>query len=342
MFFPYVFISRVALISILLTTLFASYVVPHAAASTVAELDDKAPLVTINGVAITKGDHQRAVDATLKRLRARGVNGDDLDNTFKSQILQQMVRDELIYQDSQRLPREKVTEKVDEIWMKFRNRFADEAAYQTALDAAGIDEQHLREKFTRQASKVIYIETEIIPNIKITDALVRAAYKENAAELVAPEQVRAAHILLKVEEEATDSERDAARKQAEEIRNKVLDGEDFAQLAQAHSACTSASTGGELGWLSRDQRTKPFTDAAFATPPGGLSEVVKTALGYHVIRVDEHRAARPFEFSEVEKNLRAQLQGLLTEEALSRRTASLQLKAKIKVGAPHNQQESTD
>src|SRR5438094_152467 len=105
-----------------------------------------------------------------------------------------------------------------------------------------------------------------------------------------PEQVRARHILVKTAADAGPDAKAAARKKAEELLAKVKAGADFAALAKERSEdAGSAANGGDLGLFTRGRMTPAFEEAAFALRGGGLSDVVETPFGFHVIKVEEHR-----------------------------------------------------
>ncbi|MFC1732021.1 peptidylprolyl isomerase [candidate division KSB1 bacterium] len=90
-----------------------------------------------------------------------------------------------------------------------------------------------------------------------------------------PKKVRAAHILVKTESEAKVILFDLKR------------GASFEEIAKEKSLCPSRKKGGDLGWFGRGQMVKEFEQAAFSTPKGQLSDVVKTQFGYHIIKVLE-------------------------------------------------------
>jgi len=106
-----------------------------------------------------------------------------------------------------------------------------------------------------------------------------------------PEQVHAQHILIMVEEGATDKEKAAAKAKALIVLKQAQAGGDFAKLAAKYSDDPSnKQQGGDLGTFGRGQMIKPFEDAAFAMKPGQIA-MVETIYGFHVVKVDEHTPA---------------------------------------------------
>ena len=66
---------------------------------------------------------------------------------------------------------------------------------------------------------------------------------------------------------------------------------EFGKIASEVSECSSKKKGGELGYFTRGQMVKEFEDAAFSTPPGQISNIIKTVHGYHIILVEERKAS---------------------------------------------------
>ena len=101
--------------------------------------------------------------------------------------------------------------------------------------------------------------------------------------------MRASHILLeyKMKWPPAKQRHPRTREEAEltilEVRDRILDGESFSDLARSYSDCPSKSDGGDLGRFSHGQMARRFSDAAFALQPGELSEPVHTEFGVHLI-----------------------------------------------------------
>jgi parvulin-like peptidyl-prolyl isomerase len=95
---------------------------------------------------------------------------------------------------------------------------------------------------------------------------------------------------LGVSDADVDASLAGARKEAEDLLKRARGGEDFEALAKQNSDEPGADQrGGDLGWFSRGQMVKEFEDTAFALQSGQLSDVIETAFGFHVIKVEGRR-----------------------------------------------------
>jgi peptidyl-prolyl cis-trans isomerase D len=150
----------------------------------------------------------------------------------------------------------------------------------------------------------------------------RALYKQRSSLYNMPEQVRARHILLSLEEGAGAEETAAVGQRASEILTQIREGADVAALASELSEDPGAkANGGDLGFFARGQMVKEFEDAAFSLEPGTISEPVKSEYGYHIIRVEEHRDAQKRSFEEVHEEIAAELMGMEVSRTENRAVA---------------------
>lgn len=151
---------------------------------------------------------------------------------------------------------------------------------------AGLDLDVMVDPYVEQRTFEQLREQVVTSDTMIGDEELERLYSEQNAGV----RVRARHILLEYPEEATDEGRDSVRQLAEELRERALAGEEFADLAREYSADGSARQGGDLGWFEAGNMVQPFEDAAFALQPGEISEPVETLFGLHVIKVEEREA----------------------------------------------------
>lgn len=167
------------------------------------------------------------------------------------------------------------------------------------------------------------IATAATPDTAAADKLAHTIYKAEPERFAIPAQTRARHILIK----GTGAE---AHAQAEKLLTELKAGANFEELAKAHSADPgSAAKGGDLGFFPKDRMVKPFEDALDTLKkPGDLSDVVKSNLGYHIIRLEERQPASIQPFEEVRESLRAEVVGKAQREARLKKVKRLQDQAK--------------
>ncbi|MEC1290753.1 peptidylprolyl isomerase [Bacillus mojavensis] len=173
----------------------------------------------------------------------------------------------------------KVSDKeIDNKMKEYKTQLGDQ--YTALEDQYGKDylkEQVKYELLTQKAAK---------DNIKVTDDEIKE-YWENLKG-----QIRASHILV------------ADKKTAEEVEKKLKKGEKFDALAKEYSTDTgSATNGGELGWISKDneQLDSTFRKAAFKLKTNEVSDPVKTQFGYHIIKKTEERG----KYEDMKKELKS-------------------------------------
>jgi len=99
-------------------------------------------------------------------------------------------------------------------------------------------------------------------------------------------QTHARHILVRLNEVVSEND---ARNRLGELKDRIENGADFAELARLHSDDTTAARGGDLGWVSPGDTVPEFERAMAALQPGQVSKAFKTAFGWHIVQVLERR-----------------------------------------------------
>ncbi|MEM8967819.1 MAG: peptidylprolyl isomerase [Bacteroidota bacterium] len=154
-----------------------------------------------------------------------------------------------------------------------------------AAEEAGL---HRRESFKQELAQ--YQEELAKPYLienRVTEQLIEETYERMKQE------VRAAHILIEVPENASAQDTLQAYQLADSLRGLAQDGASFSMLAEQYSADPSAaSNGGDLGYFSALQMVYPFEKAAYRTPVGDISDPVRTRFGYHIIKVKDKRSSQ--------------------------------------------------
>jgi len=285
----------------------------------------------VNGVPITRLAYQSALQRTLFVLQSRGQPIDMPQSELFQRVLDQMVFQELVHQEAKSRPSEGVEEIVEERIAAARAQAGSDEQFEKLLAEREITLESLRDAVRRQVVVERLVQDELVTKIQITDEEIQSTYDQNRDQFVVPERVRASHVLISVQEGATDAQRQEAFAQAQALRQQVLGGADFAELARANSGDkTTAERGGDLGYFTRGQMVPTFEAAAFALQPGELSDVVETRFGYHVIKCVDRKAPELLEFNDQLKQaistrlVQGRLQEMLPEYAS-------QLRAKAQV-----------
>lgn len=147
-----------------------------------------------------------------------------------------------------------------------------------------------------------------------TEDRLKARYNSFVKDKEGREEVHARHILVKTEAEANA------------IIAELDKGADFADLAKKDSIDSGSASGGDLGYFGHDDMVKEFADAAFALPAGQYTKTpVKTQFGWHVIKVEDHRAAKPPSFEEA----RQEVSQLVAHDVVEAKVKELRGAAKV-------------
>lgn len=170
---------------------------------------------------------------------------------------------------------------------------------------------------TPERVAVDYIElsvSELMKNASVTDDQVRKQYEQNSKSFVVKTERQAAHILLEGD----------AKKSGNEIRTRLVKGEDFAKLAKEYSTdAGSKEQGGELGFSSGDAFPSEFEAALAKLKVGEISEPVKTDAGVHIIKLLAERGAQPASLEEAKPAIIEQLKQANADNQFSEKLKKL-------------------
>ncbi len=247
--------------------------------------------------------------------RRNGLSSDGLFNDFrKSMVLQQLsegfVNSSFVTSDEARLRGRLESEirTVREMRILASSLLADITIEDSAIETDY--ELNQDEYLTREMVSIDYIELDpkvMAETVTVSEEDLRARYDTGVDldEYSSPEQRNARHILVAVNDDRDDA---AARSQAQALRDRIIAGEDFAELAKEFSDdAGSKPAGGELGWNSGGGYVGPFRDALFSMTQDQISEPIKTRFGYHIIRAEGVRGSEPKPFEEVRDQILSEL-----------------------------------
>lgn len=305
------FIVGVFVILMFAISLIASAVtVPGSAGDEEPKIDPAKIIAKIGDKTITEGDLTKEIESQGKAMRISSINDIPKEERaqFRKMVLNNMLEKMLILESAKE---KKLTVSDDDMqaeMKELKGRFPDEAAFQSALQQQNIKEKDLEEKIRESMTIRKVMESVADTTPTITEQQLKEYYDENPDRFKQEEEVRASHILIKVDKGATPDEKSAAKKKIEEIRDKITKGGDFAKLANEFSDCPSGKrSGGDLDWFGKGRMVPEFEKAAFNLKPGEMSDIVETSFGYHIIKVTDKRSAKTIGYDEVKADLRQDL-----------------------------------
>lgn len=287
----------------------------------------------VNGVGLTQAEFNRNWEYFLQRNRIPGnhVDKEGKLTEYRKQVLDRLVDEELLFQEAKKLKLIAGKDMVDAEIEKARSQFPTPEAFKEALAQNKLNEETLSTVISRTLSIQAFVEKNVAKDIAVSDAEIHDFYTGNKDKFESPEQARARHILVKVDEKADEKTRQAAKAKADDLLAQLKGGANFEELAKKSSDCPSAPQGGDLGFFTRGQMVPAFETAALALKPGELSGVVTTLFGYHIIKLEEKKAAGMVPEAEVAPKIREFLTAQKTGVAVQQNLKTLRDKAKIEL-----------
>lgn len=254
---------------------------------------------TFNGFLASR---QIPVDALPAAEKARGYR----------MILDEMIKEKLI---EKRAAEVKVSDdEVNETFKKVTANIGSEAEIKKQIEASGQTVEAVRENIRSSLKQEHWLEAQVTKSGGVTDKDAEGFYKENNEKFIQPAQVRASHILVKLETDAKPETVVEKEKAAKVIAQRVKKGEDFAKLAMELSEDPSAKqNSGDLDFFGKEQMVPEFSEAAFAMKKGDISEPVRSPFGYHIIKVTDRKESETVPLEKVKPRVLDFLKGQKAE-----------------------------
>ncbi|NPV52326.1 MAG: foldase [Firmicutes bacterium] len=211
-----------------------------------------------------------------------------LEDQGGKQILSAMIREELIRQAAAREGISISKADVDEEVNNLVKQFGSNEAFESVLGQYGMTEGDVR----KQIEVSLLLNALATKDITVTEDELLKYYNEHKADFKEPEEVRARHILVGDE------------KAARGILAQLKSGADFAAIAKEKSRDPGTKDkGGDLGYFRRGMMDPEFEKAAFSLGVGQTSGIVRSAYGYHIIRVEARKPEKQLAFDEVKTRI---------------------------------------
>lgn len=238
---------------------------------------DKDVLVTVNKVPIRRSE---VTDRAYRQ--------------FGTTVINQMADEILLRQEVSSLKIKADEKEIDSRLKRIQGQFPDETTFKSRLTQSGSSITELRAQLHEQVLR----ETLLVKakNLAVSDEEAKDYFEANKIRLSQPESVRLRHILV------------ATLKEAADFMVAIRAGADFAKLALSVSLDDATKErGGEMGLIARGMLQPDIERVVFSLKVGEVGGPVKTPLGFHLLKVEESRAAKPAVYAEIKSDLKLAL-----------------------------------
>jgi len=256
-------------------------------------------IAAVNGQKISRADFDKKLEA--------GPAG----KSTLTQLVQQSLVDQYATDNKITVADSEIDKRENDIKSKY-----PAGQFDQILKQQGLTEPDVRTILRQQ----IVIEKAVSKDVHVSDTDIKAYFDKNHATLDKPGQVRARHILV------------ADLKTANDVEAKLKGGAKFEDLASQYSTDPSSKAkGGELGFFGKGQMVPAFQDVAFSSPIGKITAPVKSPFGYHIIQVEEKKAAIKATLANQHDTISDQLKQQQNAQQFPVFLQGLRTKAKIEV-----------
>lgn len=295
-------------------------------------------VIKVNNQNITKSQFDKAYEKAAKhsQLAQMGIDIPEDENNLMYLMVKDRVVNDLIVKEllNQELKKRNITVSKKEIeaeHKKMVDKLGSKDKFNDILKQNGIKYSDFEEDLKQELMMKKLVN--IIHPVKISESDAKSFYNKNLDKFKTPDQVRASHILVmanpvEIKEGLTKKNKTLTEaeinqqvqvemamryKKAQEIANEIKSTPDRfeAKAREVSDDKASAEKGGDIGFFSKNDMVKEFSDAAFKLRPNTISEVIQTPYGFHIIKVTDRKAAgqQPYE------KIKSQLIQYLTAQA---------------------------
>lgn len=268
-------------------------------------------IAKVNGEIITKGDIDRARKQLLEDLKAKGLQGPQLEEELANQsknLLRDKIDEMLLIQRAEELDIKvdsEVNKQLAEYQLRARiadpQEFADYIQKQTGMPFEDFKEQLKNSFLVRNV-----LMREVGSRITIPREEIEKYYNEHKEEFIREDKVFLREILISTEGKTAEQIQEAEKK-AKEILERARRGERFEELARDHSDAVTAKDYGWLGGFKRGELAPQIEQAAFDKEKGYITDIIRVPTGFLILKVEDRHHAGLATLEEVENEIRNKL-----------------------------------
>ena len=272
----------------LIVSLLAASLISSLASAANGPVEVDRIVAVVNSEVITRSDLRMRVAQVTRQLSRQGTPLPAAE-VLEKQVLERQIMERLQLQLAA-----ETSLRIDDVTLdRAVGRIADTnrlsmTEFRKALERDGISWDRFREEVRNEMLLTRVREREVDGRIVVSDAEVSnfLAHPENA---MGQDEYNLSHILFRAPEGATPEQLARLRAKADDVAARIGRGEPFDKLAASYSDAPDALTGGNLGWRSAERLPGLFAEAVSSLKPGETTPILRSAAGFHIVRVIDRK-----------------------------------------------------
>jgi parvulin-like peptidyl-prolyl isomerase len=281
-------------------------------AKAIEEIEPKI-IVKVNGSPINELDLESEINTIMPGQIVHGsIPGKKIERV-RAKALKRLIEGELIYQEGQRrglkVEKKVVKKRIKAISKRYKKPIK-EILEGKRLTMEGLKRVIEKGLLINKMNKLSSEEIEKEVKKKVTEEYMMEFYEKNKKHYVTPEKVRLRELLIKGEPGSSPEAWTEVMKRAQELKVRILNGEDFAQIAEEFSESPYASKGGDMGFTLKGGLAPEIEFAVKGKDVGDVIGPVWTIYGYHLLKIEERTPPVQSTFEEVKDALRDTLENM--------------------------------
>lgn len=264
-------------------------------------------VATVGREPILHSDVTQEMLSMLQSFKPDGASPEEQERLFKEmfeQALEQVIESHILYLEALAfeisIPADDVEKRLNQV----KKQYGSNEEFQQALAASGHTVSDFRERLRRQImalsvsrSKRSEFEREAV----VSESDIVRYYQENLDTFQFPAQYQIRRIFMQASQEV--EQRSSVMNKMEQLREKMLTSDNFAETAIAQSEGPEASDGGLMGWVRTQDLVEPLSTAIAAMKVGEISPVLETEYGFHLLKLEDIKEAGSLSLEEARKEI---------------------------------------
>lgn len=278
---------------------------------------DRPHVAVVNGEKIYLDEFQKHVNIQKAQLSLKAFsNAPDKQTLLEDEILESMITEKIILQRARELNLSVSHTELERKLITIRNDYG--INFFDLLAAQNVDYDDWREELRKEMLFDKLVNADVNASVRVSEDEAEDYFNDHPGLCKTEARVRASQIVVR------DMEK------ARQVTARLDKGEDFAKVAADASIGPEARRGGDLGFVSREMMPEPLDKTLFNLPVGKISPVLKSAYGYHIVKVTDIQPARTRSFADCREDIIAVIRAQKEDAAFAVWLDALKLKSVVK------------